>query len=299
MLIVKHVSIIIIECFVIGNFRGTCSSVKMLKGYMLICWNTEGVHCKKKVGNPCASPCPDIKWSETPWFSTAGVDNLFLTVCRLTISNDSVCQQHTYFYTSQCQYTFFANHDKNRHVKLGASACHVWHAWRRLPAPVTESKALCLLVLTPSKTFRENRVRVTFSVRLQLSRDNLDWLGCFSKLLAVTVKPDEQTRREKKVERRSWIPNMLKINFVIIFTALWDEIVRKMRLGSKKVHSILFPETALLTSKNQPNASDFSKTATICTVCIRSYRKSTFDCWISNIQECKIEVMCACWKLTR
>jgi len=37
MLIVKHVSIIIIECFVIGNFRGTCSSVKMLKGYMLIC----------------------------------------------------------------------------------------------------------------------------------------------------------------------------------------------------------------------------------------------------------------------
>jgi len=30
--------------FVIRNFRGTCSSVEMLKGYMLIFRNTEGVH---------------------------------------------------------------------------------------------------------------------------------------------------------------------------------------------------------------------------------------------------------------
>jgi len=49
---------------VIRNVRGTCSSVKMLKGYMLIfrnaegvgymliCRNAEGVHGQKKVGNP-------------------------------------------------------------------------------------------------------------------------------------------------------------------------------------------------------------------------------------------------------
>ena len=43
-----------IKYFVIRNFRGTCSSVEMvkgtclsveiLKGYMLICRNAEGVH---------------------------------------------------------------------------------------------------------------------------------------------------------------------------------------------------------------------------------------------------------------
>jgi len=48
--------------FVTRSFRGTCSSVKILKGYilsvemlqgyMLICRNAEGVHGKKKVGNP-------------------------------------------------------------------------------------------------------------------------------------------------------------------------------------------------------------------------------------------------------
>jgi len=35
------------------NFRGTCSSVEMLKGYMLICRNAEGVQGQRKVGNPC------------------------------------------------------------------------------------------------------------------------------------------------------------------------------------------------------------------------------------------------------
>jgi len=33
-----------IKYIVKGNFRGACASVKMLKGYMLICWNAEGVH---------------------------------------------------------------------------------------------------------------------------------------------------------------------------------------------------------------------------------------------------------------
>jgi len=39
---------------VIRNFKGTCSSIEMLKGYMLIRRNAEGVHGKKKVGNPCS-----------------------------------------------------------------------------------------------------------------------------------------------------------------------------------------------------------------------------------------------------
>jgi len=41
-----------IKYIVIRNFRGTCSSVKMLKGYMLISVNAEGVHGKRKVRNP-------------------------------------------------------------------------------------------------------------------------------------------------------------------------------------------------------------------------------------------------------
>ena len=40
--------------FVIGNLRGTFSSVNMLKGYMLTSRNAEGVHGQRKVGNPCA-----------------------------------------------------------------------------------------------------------------------------------------------------------------------------------------------------------------------------------------------------
>jgi len=45
MLIVKYIYMNNHEkCIVIGNFRGTCASVKMLKGYMRICWNAEGVH---------------------------------------------------------------------------------------------------------------------------------------------------------------------------------------------------------------------------------------------------------------
>jgi len=51
-----------LKCFVIRNFRGTRSSVEMLKGYMLsfemlkgymlICRNAERVHGQRKVGNP-------------------------------------------------------------------------------------------------------------------------------------------------------------------------------------------------------------------------------------------------------
>jgi len=38
MLIVKYIYMNNHEkCIVIGNFRGTCASVKMLKGYMRIC----------------------------------------------------------------------------------------------------------------------------------------------------------------------------------------------------------------------------------------------------------------------
>jgi len=33
---------IMIIYFVVGHFRGTFSSVNMLKGSMLICWNAEG-----------------------------------------------------------------------------------------------------------------------------------------------------------------------------------------------------------------------------------------------------------------
>jgi len=40
------------KCIVIRYLRGTCTSVKMLKGYMLICQNAEEVHGKRKVGNP-------------------------------------------------------------------------------------------------------------------------------------------------------------------------------------------------------------------------------------------------------
>jgi len=37
-----------IKYFVIRNFRGTCSSVEMLKGYMLIFRNAEGVRAQLK-----------------------------------------------------------------------------------------------------------------------------------------------------------------------------------------------------------------------------------------------------------
>jgi len=45
-----------IKYFVIRNFRGTSTSVKMLKGYVVICRNAEGVHSQRKVGDPCAKP---------------------------------------------------------------------------------------------------------------------------------------------------------------------------------------------------------------------------------------------------
>jgi len=41
-----------IKYLVRGNFRGTCSSVDMLKGYIIICRNAEGVHCQKRLGAP-------------------------------------------------------------------------------------------------------------------------------------------------------------------------------------------------------------------------------------------------------
>ena len=41
-----------LQFFVIRNFRGTCSSVEMQKGYMLLCRNAKGVHGQRKVGNP-------------------------------------------------------------------------------------------------------------------------------------------------------------------------------------------------------------------------------------------------------
>jgi len=56
--------------FVIRNFRGTCSSVQMLNGYMpiirnaeevlyiLICRNSEGVHSQRNIGNSCSSISP-------------------------------------------------------------------------------------------------------------------------------------------------------------------------------------------------------------------------------------------------
>jgi len=40
------------SCSSVKNMKGTSLSVEMLQGYMLICRNAEGVHGKKKVGNP-------------------------------------------------------------------------------------------------------------------------------------------------------------------------------------------------------------------------------------------------------
>jgi len=47
------------------KFRGTFSSVNMLKGYMLICWNAEGVHGQRKVGNGWVSKCHYITVQQT------------------------------------------------------------------------------------------------------------------------------------------------------------------------------------------------------------------------------------------
>ena len=49
------------KCIVIGNPRGTCASIEMPKGYILICRNTEGVHCKRKVGNPWSTARQYVK----------------------------------------------------------------------------------------------------------------------------------------------------------------------------------------------------------------------------------------------
>jgi len=46
--------------FVIGNFRGTCSSVEILKGNRLICWHAVGVHAH-------LSECWRGTWWEKRW----------------------------------------------------------------------------------------------------------------------------------------------------------------------------------------------------------------------------------------
>ena len=45
--------IIMTKYFVKRNYRGTCSSAEMLKGYMLICRNAERVQGQRWVANPC------------------------------------------------------------------------------------------------------------------------------------------------------------------------------------------------------------------------------------------------------
>jgi len=40
-----------IKYFIIRNFKGTYSSVEILKGYLLIFRNTEGAHGQRKVGH--------------------------------------------------------------------------------------------------------------------------------------------------------------------------------------------------------------------------------------------------------
>jgi len=49
---IQWIFVHLLSLFIIRNFRDTYSSVEMLKGYMLICWNAERVHAKRKVGNP-------------------------------------------------------------------------------------------------------------------------------------------------------------------------------------------------------------------------------------------------------
>ena len=39
-----HLWIIMKKYFVMRNISGTCSSVEILKGCMIICWNAEGIH---------------------------------------------------------------------------------------------------------------------------------------------------------------------------------------------------------------------------------------------------------------
>jgi len=51
----------VIKSFVARNFRGSCSSVEMLKGYILICQYAEGVHGQRKVENPCTR-CWAFRW---------------------------------------------------------------------------------------------------------------------------------------------------------------------------------------------------------------------------------------------
>ena len=46
-----------IKYFAIRNLRGICSSVEMLKGYMLIYRNAEGVCGQRKVGNHALGDC--------------------------------------------------------------------------------------------------------------------------------------------------------------------------------------------------------------------------------------------------
>jgi len=61
-----------IKYFVRRNFRGRCSSVERLKGYMVLCGNAEGAHGQRKVGNPCSSRSESSIHLKTPSFFSAG-----------------------------------------------------------------------------------------------------------------------------------------------------------------------------------------------------------------------------------
>jgi len=49
-----------IKYFIIKNFGGTCSTVEMLKGYMLIFRSAEGVLGQRKVGKPWLRSCTQL-----------------------------------------------------------------------------------------------------------------------------------------------------------------------------------------------------------------------------------------------
>jgi len=63
---------IIMMYFAIGNFRGIFSSVNMLKGYILICWNAEGhmlISRNAEGVHGHLSECWRGTWSEKGWES--------------------------------------------------------------------------------------------------------------------------------------------------------------------------------------------------------------------------------------
>jgi len=50
MLIGKYIFVIFLNLLVISNFRGTCSSIEMLNGY---------IHGQRKFGKTCPKPKPE------------------------------------------------------------------------------------------------------------------------------------------------------------------------------------------------------------------------------------------------